>query len=413
MPPKPILAELARGVEAFESRNFDLAVKIANNILRRNPFETFAYRLLEKTYFVSQNHNELAKLDRRIARFLPGYSDIEMRIASSKLGEGKIKQARALFDRALASRRSMNPNRMLPYGQLILARVKHDRQYLQYMIDRNKLSPSRFQAALGILRQLEERFSPQQDVLTLNAQDLVSLGEIYRRCLHLSPCTFDGPMINKAALRAVIGEFVASPQDQKFAWGDNLFTADGLHAIRTFLLESTIWHNDAQKGGGYLGAYEANGLMHPMLLRAKGEIISVLAEFGLHDPLEQVWCYKNIVGTKGVGVHADFSQININVWLTPNHFNIDTGEGSGGLVIYSARADSQMSFPEYNDNDDTIDAKVRESERHLVPYGYNRFMIFDSAHFHGSNGARFVDSHDGHRINMTFLFGVRRVSSDT
>merc|ERR1711974_331203 len=111
----------------------------------------------------------------------------------------------------------------------------------------------------------------------------------------------------------------------------------------------------------------------------------------------------------GIGLHADMAAVNVNLWITPDEHNLDGS--TGGLVIYDAVADPDMSFAEYNaGNDMFVRQKMLEATEYrnvTIPYRQNRAVIFDSARIHGTRPFSFRGGIRGRRINLTFLFGVR------
>merc|ERR1711974_407960 len=104
-------------------------------------------------------------------------------------------------------------------------------------------------------------------------------------------------------------------------------------------------------------------------------------------PLSAAWGYKFDDRLQaGIGLHADMAAVNVNLWITPDEHNLDGS--TGGLVIYDAVADPDMSFAEYNaGNDMFVRQKMLEATEYrnvTIPYRQNRAVIFDSARIHGT-----------------------------
>ena len=110
---------------------------------------------------------------------------------------------------------------------------------------------------------------------------------------------------------------------------------------------------------------------------------------------------------KGINVHADHAQVNLNFWVTPDEFNLDPS--SGGLRVYDAPAPAQWAFDDYNHNADKIYQFLREQHagEQVVTYRCNRAVLFNSALFHETDAVHFADTYVGRRVNMTYLFGAQ------
>jgi|ERR1017187_34568 hypothetical protein len=171
-------------------------------------------------------------------------------------------------------------------------------------------------------------------------------------------------------------------------------------AIKRYFLESTVWHNDAQKGLSYLGAYQDTGGRPRIVEQLAAELQD---SFGF-GKLNQVWAYRNIFGTEAVGIHADFSQINVNIWITPEKY---CKNDRGGLMIYQKRAPSDWPFERYNGDASSIAEYLDGALCDRISYRENRAIIFDSSLFHGSDCCDFEDCYEGLRTNLTLLFGTR------
>lgn len=92
---------------------------------------------------------------------------------------------------------------------------------------------------------------------------------------------------------------------------------------------------------------------------------------------------------KSVGKHADpGSLITFNIWCTPNECVLDNSEKYNGVVIYDT----------FNIED------TNKCSKKIVPYKFNRAIVFDSRKIHESLVARFKDGYENRKINYTFLY---------
>jgi len=396
--------DLAAAIHAFESGDAARCEAICLRGLEAAPYMPYFWQVLQKLHMTRNDTAALAALDDRLSAVMPFYGDVELRRASARLRAGDFEAARSGFDRALNLPASFTPTRMLPYGTVSRARLVHDAAYIRVARERELFDVSRLEPCLERLDALIA--TTGEDALhDLSVEELVDLGPIYRRYLHLHEVAIPEQIVNEDVLADAVERFARADPDARIVHFDGLFTPEGLEALRSYLLYSTIWHNDAQKGRGYLGAYETGGLMHPIVARITETVEGVFARLLDGAGLRQIWCYRNLGRSAGVGVHADFSAINLNVWLTPETFNLQPD--TGGLVVYGKRAPADWSFDHFNGDDAAIAGAIAGAPCFRVPYRMNRAMIFDSALFHGSDRVAFEDCFEGWRINMTMLFGDR------
>ena len=187
---------------------------------------------------------------------------------------------------------------------------------------------------------------------------------------------------------------------------DQLLSAAALAALRRHLLESTIWH-DFTHIPGFLAAYLEDGLASPVLLQIVDELRAALpAILGPH-PLAQAWAFKCLTGSRGIDIHADSGAVSLNFWLTPDEANLEPG--GGGLAVHRAVPPESWKIADYERDKDRIRAFLRETDAGslIVPYAWNRGVLFRSDLFHESARVRFRPGYANHRINMTLVFGER------
>jgi len=108
---------------------------------------------------------------------------------------------------------------------------------------------------------------------------------------------------------------------------------------------------------------------------------------------------------KGIDIHADEANINVNFWITPDEARI----AGGGLIVYDRAAPQSMNFEEMNEDQHRIRQFLINSETVLVPYKSNRMVLFDSRLFHQTEDFTFSTKNGftSSRINLTFLYGER------
>ncbi len=107
----------------------------------------------------------------------------------------------------------------------------------------------------------------------------------------------------------------------------------------------------------------------------------------------------------GLCAHSDTGLVTVDVWLTPEEFNLEPE--SGGLVLYDVKRESDQDIHQFNARPWCVEyfkAHTRGGSV-TVPYKYNRAIIFDARTFHASDRMRFVGTGaDTYRINYALLF---------
>ena len=119
----------------------------------------------------------------------------------------------------------------------------------------------------------------------------------------------------------------------------------------------------------------------------------------------QSWCFKCAHDRPAINLHADFAEVNLNLWITPEDANLD--KSSGGLVVYDKASPKNWKFSDYNNNQFKIKDFIEKSHAKevVIPYKENRIVIFDSALFHKSDDFKFKPGYENRRMNVTFLYG--------
>ncbi len=214
----------------------------------------------------------------------------------------------------------------------------------------------------------------------------------------------NGPAVNPASADTVTRWRTARPQ---IVVVDNLLTEEALAALRRFCLDSTIWRKPY--ANGYLGAVPESGFASALLAQIAEELRRTHEGiFGQH-PLRYLWAFNCDGRRKGVNIHADFAAVNVNFWITPDEANLDPAHG--GLVVWDVAAPLDWDFNRYNNDEAAIRRYLAENNAKSVtiPYRANRAVIFDSDLFHETDRISFKDGYANRRINITMLYGRRRV----
>ena len=108
---------------------------------------------------------------------------------------------------------------------------------------------------------------------------------------------------------------------------------------------------------------------------------------------------------KGLCAHSDTGQVTVNLWLTPDEYNLEPD--SGGLVLYDVKRTDDQQIHEFNARPWCVDYLNAHTKGGMAVAGYkfNRAVIFDAKTFHASDRINFrSDGAHTYRINYAFLF---------
>lgn len=278
----------------------------------------------------------------------------------------------------------------------------------------------RFLASAGIeadrLSRLADEFTALRDDIdwpdddgepvALTDEQSARIAATFARPVHVA----DAPEVARSSLHPSVDAaaitrdyFVHAPG---LARVDDLLAPDALHALRRYLLHSTIWF-DFIHVQGFLAAYLEDGLACPLLLQIAADLAETFPEiFGTHA-LSQAWAFKCVGGRQSVDIHMDSAAVSVNFWITPDAANQDPDRG--GLVLHDTPPPPEWRIAGYDQDISAIREFLAQSgsARTIVPYRENRAVIFDSNLFHESDAVDFKPGHENHRINITMLFGHR------
>ena len=109
-----------------------------------------------------------------------------------------------------------------------------------------------------------------------------------------------------------------------------------------------------------------------------------------------------------IDIHADFAQLTINFWITPNISNLN--KDSGGLIIHDRAVTKEWDFISYNSDSIKMREEMKKSKdkKTIIPYKENRAVLFKSSLLHETDNYEFKEGYENRRINVTILFGHRK-----
>ncbi len=183
---------------------------------------------------------------------------------------------------------------------------------------------------------------------------------------------------------------------------DHLLTPEALAQLQRFCLRSTVWRRPYPPG--YIGASPETGFFSPLLLQIAAELRHAIPELLDGHHLNYWWSFVCQHQRPGTDIHADQSDISLNLWITPDAANLQPG--SGGLDVWDVAAPDDWSFDDYNSGRRDIRAFLRQEKARKIAYAYheNRALLFRGSIFHETAAMRFAEGFENRRRNVTMLF---------
>jgi tetratricopeptide (TPR) repeat protein len=278
-------------------------------------------------------------------------------------------------------------------------KLEHDAEQFLYLSQRTR-DRLRFELLARSYREIAKQVPAE--VTTLSDAQIDALGQDYNTPIHLraAPEAAGGAVNERADGPVLAAQF----EEQGAIAVDDLLTPPALHALRRFLLESTIWH-DFSHIDGFVASYLEDGLACPLLLQIADELRGAFPEILGKYPLSQAWAFKGLRAQSAVDVHADAATVSVNFWVTPTEANL--APERGGLVVCRAPPPDDWEIKDYDADQARIVTFLEQKavESLVVPYRENRAVLFRSRLFHHSDCPDFASNYENHRINLTLLYG--------
>ena len=296
-----------------------------------------------------------------------------------------------------------------------LFRLKHDVEQSEYLISKNyKINGLNEFNEIGkeILsreenKETESNFNKE---ILLKEKEIKSLLPFYKtqHVYHAAKLT-DGSLNPDKDWSQVEMEFMNSAK--QIIYIDDFLSKKAIKEIREFSLTSKVWIH--QMPNKYLGAFSDSGFISPLHLQLGMDLQKKLPKlFGKYE-IGKFWGFKYDTSLgEGIGIHADFAYLNLNFWITPDEHNND--KNRGGLKVYDSPAPENWSFDKYNSSAEAIYKFLEEKKANCenIPYKFNRAVLFNSAYFHETDKIDFKAGYESRRINITYLFGKRKIKKE-
>lgn len=287
-------------------------------------------------------------------------------------------------------------------------RILHDAEQIAYLQARGLLEEGYRDYACALAEWYRKRTASAADdaeLIEYGAGRNPQLAPSFNRIVHLDA----GAAVPGGALAPAL-DVVAIERDYlerrpQYVVVDDFLRPQALEALRRYCWVSTVWKKGYRRG--YLSAKVGHGFESPLLLQIVEELRVRFARiFGTHR-LNQAWAFKHDSRREGVGIHADFAAVNVNLWISPEGANLDPH--SGGLVLWDRESPADWPFADYNRNAARIRRFLRTHRARsvIIPHRANRVVLFNSTLFHETDRIRFAEGYEHRRINVTLLYGNR------
>jgi Flp pilus assembly protein TadD len=185
---------------------------------------------------------------------------------------------------------------------------------------------------------------------------------------------------------------------------DDFLSAAALEKLRAYCAGSTVWRKIYP--AGYLGAAPEDGFACPLLAQIIEETQAVFAPVLAGEPFRYLGGFKyDSELSAGTNIHADNSNVNVNLYIAPDEANLDPD--SGGMEIWDAAAPDMQTMRRLNGNEALAQEFLKQTgaKRSVIAHRANRAVIFKSTQFHRTDSFRFRRDYLSQRINISLLFG--------
>jgi len=120
---------------------------------------------------------------------------------------------------------------------------------------------------------------------------------------------------------------------------------------------------------------------------------------------QRAWSFVYDTNSPGVSLHADPSELNMNVWVSSDESIKD--KSKNGLNIYELKPPRSWNRSDWNSDPSKVKKRIatKKIKPIKIDYKSNRAVIFNGAYFHSSNGVSMKEGVENKRVSYTLLFG--------
>ena len=278
-------------------------------------------------------------------------------------------------------------------------RLRHDLEQLELLASRGRLADGAARA-LTVLQQYAQTSAPGEKFAP-PGQAGADLRQALAEFHYCPDPAHSGTALGENDYGAIEESFMRGTP--KLVVIDNFLAPAALASLREFCEEATLWKSSFDNG--YVGALLGSGFSPRVLLAIADELKLMMPRVIGAAPLTQAWAFKYDQRLQGINLHADFANVNVNFWITPD--DACTDKSTGGMVIYDVPAPADWTFEHYNGKSAKMAAFLAASnaQPRRIPYRQNRCVLFDSTLFHTTDEIHFKPGYRNRRVNVTLLYG--------
>lgn len=316
-------------------------------------------------------------------------------LALIQLSEGSKEEAYQSLMRSFEIHQTSQVVTIKDDESILISKIKHEFEQLTHLRNKQILGKEG-EDALIILDDALKHPSTYFD-----SEKKYLLHNIFDTCYYFPDLPFPKRVLGNNDYQKIEDQYINS--EFKLVVIDNFLNEEALANLRQFVEEANIWK--AGFVNGYVGAFMESGFCSRAILSISEELKNVLPKVIGGNKLTQAWAFKYDQEMTGIHLHADFANVNVNFWITPDQACLD--KNTGGMVIYDTPVPSSWSFEDYNANPQKLRdyLGLHNSVPVRVPYKFNRCVLFDSAYIHNTDHFSFDGGYENRRINCTLLYG--------
>jgi tetratricopeptide (TPR) repeat protein len=388
-------AELGVAYSALGDR--EKAVDAYRKALSTEGKSILALRSLLEFYVNSGADEDLRRLVKEHEADIHGNADCVQQLGLDCLKGGDLDGSFDMFRKCLSLARRVQYFIGWPVPE---PRIRHDYEQLGLLQQRGRLTESAA-LALPVLKRYYDRTGDVGKAFYPEGGDAEALRGALAKFHYWPDAPFSGKALGEADYDAVEASYFKNAPSLVVI--DDFLTSSALLELRQFCEEATVWK--AHFGNGYVGAFLSQGFCPRVLLTLADELRRAMPNVIGDHALIQAWAFKYDQRMRGINLHADLANVNVNFWITPDAACEDLE--TGGMIVYDVPAPRNWSFQDYNHDQAKIDAYMKErgAKPHRVSYKENRCVLFDSTLFHTTDELHFKPGYSNRRVNVTLLYG--------
>ena len=208
-------------------------------------------------------------------------------------------------------------------------------------------------------------------------------------------------LINDQDWKAVECQF-SNTHPYNYAIVDNFLTSHAWSELRANLVNNKAW--ELLNVQGDQRVLFIRDFRHPFAESIAAFLVVRLP--GILGGLSPVECRAFMSRqNEGLEIHSDNGAVTLNIYLTPEEFNLKPN--SGGLLLYDVKRTKDQAIHEFNSQPwatKYFEKNTRGAKRR-IGYAFNRAVIFDAKTFHAAESMCFTgESVGSHRLNLALRF---------